>query len=120
MLPLLPFALGLLAGGLAVRTLRDGRLRDGLRHAQDSVRSATVSSLTAVENSAHAIKQRLEPATAAAPEANGVNTVTAAPGEAAPAPKPRKKRGAAADSAPPAPRRASRHAKAAPAADPAA
>lgn len=65
MLPLLPFALGLLAGGLAVRSLRNARLRDGLQRAQDKVRSATVSGLAAVENSAHAMKQRLETAPAA-------------------------------------------------------
>lgn len=110
MLPLLPFALGILAGGLAVRTLRDGRLRDGLKRAQDGVRSATVSSLTAVENSAQAIKQRLEPAPADAPEAVGAESAS----HAAPAPKPRKKRGATSAAAQPAPRRPARRAKAAP------
>lgn len=70
MLPLLPFAAGLLAGVVAVRLMRsDGtragleklqeKTRDGLGKAQDKLRDATLSGLSAVEASSAAARQRL-------------------------------------------------------------
>lgn len=79
MLPLLPFAAGLLAGAVAIRLLRNAKTREGLdkvqdkaRHGlektQDKLRDAAISGLAAVENSSSALKQRLSAAKADAPQ----------------------------------------------------
>lgn len=61
MLPLLPFAVGIIAGGLAVRFLRDENTRAGLHKAGDTLRSATQNSLTAIKTSTAAVRQRFAP-----------------------------------------------------------
>lgn len=98
MLPLLPFAAGLVAGAIAVRLLRNEKTRDGLdkvqekarlglEKAQESLRGATISGLSAVESSSAAMKRRLS----AGKAAEGVEEHAAAPRKA-----PRKKPAAAA------------------------
>lgn len=62
MIPLLPFAAGLIAGGLAVRLLRDEKTQDTLRQAQESLRSAAQSGLSTLKASTAAMKERLSPA----------------------------------------------------------
>lgn len=70
MLPLLPFAAGLLAGAAAVKLLRNEKTHDrlekvqektrlGLGIAQDRLRDATIESLSVVESASAAMKQRL-------------------------------------------------------------
>lgn len=59
MLPLLPFAAGLLAGAAAVKLLRSDKARAGLGKAQESLREATVSGLAAIEHSSATMKQAL-------------------------------------------------------------
>jgi hypothetical protein len=80
MLPLLPFAAGLLAGAVAVRLMRSegtragleklqDKTRGGLGKAQDKLRDATLSGLSAVENSSAAMRRRLSAGKDAAPQA---------------------------------------------------
>ncbi len=70
MLPLIPFAAGLITGAVAVRLLKTGKARAGLDKAQQRVREATASSLAAIENASARARSKLEtPAAAAAPEA---------------------------------------------------
>lgn len=57
MLPLLPFAAGLVAGAAAVSMLRSERARAGLAQAQDALRSATESGLAALKRSSATVKQ---------------------------------------------------------------
>ena len=59
MFHLLPFAVGLLAGAAAVRLIRDDKTRDGLEKAQERLREATVSSLSAIEQSSARLRDRL-------------------------------------------------------------
>jgi hypothetical protein len=71
MLPLLPFAAGLLAGAAAIKLWRNESTRAGIGKAQDKLRQATASGLSAIQNTSAAISQRLAPEAppAAAPEA---------------------------------------------------
>lgn len=76
MLPLLPFAAGILAGAAAVRLLRDQRtrldldkLRNSLGKAQETLREAAVSGLAGIEHSSARAKERLSAPPAAAPAA---------------------------------------------------
>ncbi|MBI2306364.1 MAG: hypothetical protein HYU78_03595 [Rhodocyclales bacterium] len=69
MIPLLPFAAGLIAGGLAVRLLRDEKTQDTLRQAQESLRSAAQSGLSTLKASTAAMKERLSPAETTVPAA---------------------------------------------------
>lgn len=70
MFPLLPFAAGIVAGGLAVRWLRDENTRAGLQKARETLHTATQSSLATIKSSAVAVKQRFAsaPADVAAPD----------------------------------------------------
>lgn len=98
MLPLLPFAVGLVTGAIVVKLLRNEKTRDGLEKvqekariglekAQDKLRDATISGLAAVESSSAAMKRRLSADKAAmeetAPEVN-LPAETAADQPAAP------------------------------------
>ncbi|MDD5328512.1 MAG: hypothetical protein PHX38_00775 [Sulfuricella sp.] len=78
MFPLFPFVAGLVAGILATRSLRGGKVRGGLESIQEKLRDATVSGLGSVASASAAMKQRLEP------EAKAAN---AEPAVAAPAAK---------------------------------
>lgn len=70
MFPLLPFAVGIVAGGLAVRFLRDENTRSGLHKAGETLRSATQSGLTTIKTSTAAVRQHFAPeAPAAKPKA---------------------------------------------------
>lgn len=88
MLPLLPFAAGLLAGAVAVKLLRAPRTREeldkvqdkarhGLEKAQDKLRDAAISGLAAVENSSAAMKLRLSAARAETSETEPQSTPVA-------------------------------------------
>lgn len=95
MIPLLPFAAGLIAGGLAVRLLRDESARAGLEKARETLRSATDAGLEKIKSSTAAVKRRFSPeAGEAAPAA------PAAPLAATKKAAPRRKKAAAADDAP--------------------
>ena len=61
MLPLLPFVAGAAAGAFAVKLWRTDKARTGLDQAQEKLRQATVSSLTAIEHSSAAMRDRLSP-----------------------------------------------------------
>lgn len=102
MLPLLPFAAGLLAGAVAVKLLRAPRTREeldkvqdkarhGLEKAQDKLRDAAISGLAAVENSSAAMKLRLSAARAETSEAAPQSTPVASTPPAAAAKAPRRK-----------------------------
>lgn len=97
MLPLIPFAAGLLAGAAAIRLFRSDKARTGLNKAraslgkaEDQLREVAVSGLTAVESSSARLRERLS-TTADAPPAEiveavvmEVETVTAAKAKATP------------------------------------
>ena len=72
MLPLLPFAAGLLAGAATIKLWRNENTRAGIDKAQDKLRQATASGLSAIKNTSAAIGRRLAPdappAAAPAPE----------------------------------------------------
>lgn len=102
MLPLLPFAAGLLAGAVAVKLLRAPRTREeldkvqdkarhGLEKAQDKLRDAAISGLAAVENSSAAMKLRLSAAKVETPQAAPQNAPVESAPPAAPAKAPRRK-----------------------------
>ncbi|WP_200175093.1 hypothetical protein [Ectothiorhodospira shaposhnikovii] len=57
---LIPFAAGAVVGALAVRLLRTDKTRQGLEKAQDSLREATVSSLSSIEHASARARKRLE------------------------------------------------------------
>lgn len=73
MLPLIPFAAGLLAGAAAIRLLRSDRARTGLSkartgldkaragldQAQEKLRGAAISGLTAIEATSARARERL-------------------------------------------------------------
>lgn len=61
MIPLLPFAAGMVAGGLLVRLMRDEKTQAGVRKAQQSVRSATDSGLAMIKTSSASVKRVLWP-----------------------------------------------------------
>lgn len=71
MLPLLPCAAGIIAGGLAVRWLRDENTRTGLQKARATLHTATQNSLATIKSSTAAVKQRFTapPAEAATQDA---------------------------------------------------
>ncbi|MBK1680894.1 hypothetical protein [Rhodocyclus tenuis] len=84
MLPLLPFAAGLLAGAVSVKLLRSDKTRDGLNAAKTRLRAATVSGLNKLEHSTAAVRERLETAddAPAAPASEAVAALTAVAEEA--------------------------------------
>ncbi|MCG5501813.1 hypothetical protein [Ectothiorhodospira lacustris] len=57
---LIPFAAGAVVGALAVRLLRTDKTRQGLEKAQDTLREATVSSLSSIEHVSARARKRLE------------------------------------------------------------
>ncbi|MCG5512010.1 MULTISPECIES: hypothetical protein [Ectothiorhodospira] len=57
---LIPFAAGAVVGALAVRLLRTDKTRQGLEKAQDTLREATVSSLSSIEHASARARKRLE------------------------------------------------------------
>ncbi len=61
MIPLLPFALGLLGGAAAVGLLRNKQTRGGLVSARTRLCEATVSGLAAAERSSARLRERLAP-----------------------------------------------------------
>lgn len=95
MLPLLPFAAGIIAGGLAVRWLRDENTRTGLQKARATLHTATQNSLATIKSSTAAVKQRFT-----APPAEAATQDAAMPDIAKPAAKakaaPRKRKAPAA------------------------
>lgn len=90
MFPLLPFAAGLLAGGLAVRYLRDEKTRASLASARDALTSAAHSGLSSLKSTAGDLRERLAPTTASEPakkkpagRKRGATAAKAAPKKAA-------------------------------------
>ena len=69
MFPLLPFAVGLLTGAAGIRLLRNEKAKKQLDKAQDRLREATVSSLTAIESSSARLRTRLDQPAEATPPA---------------------------------------------------
>lgn len=59
MYPLLPFAVGLVTGALGIRLLKAGKTRATLDKAQERLREATVSSLSAIEHSSAHLRAKL-------------------------------------------------------------
>lgn len=66
MYPLLPFAVGVLAGALGVKMLRTGKAKERLDGAQAYLRAATVSSLNSIERSSASLRDRIEASSAPA------------------------------------------------------
>lgn len=88
MFPLLPFAAGLLAGAVAIKMFRSEKALKQLDQAQNRLREATVSGLSAVEQSTARLRDKLQAAapageTAAAPA--GKKAKAAAPSRKSPA-----------------------------------
>ncbi|MCK0512359.1 hypothetical protein [Aromatoleum buckelii] len=77
MYPLLPFAVGLVTGALGIRLLKAGKTRATLDKAQERLREATVSSLSAIEHSSAHLRAKL--ATDAEPPLETAAQVQAAP-----------------------------------------
>ena len=90
MFHLLPFAAGLLAGAAAVKLIREDKAKAGLDKAQDRLREATVSGLSAIEQSSARLRSRLASETAT----TASDAVAAAPALAPVAAKPARKRAA--------------------------
>lgn len=99
MLPLLPFAAGILTGVVALRVFKNDAAKRGLDKAQSGIRNATVSSLEAIENASSRARRHLaseaEDAAKAAPSAEPA----AAPAKAARKPAAPRKRASRAKSA---------------------
>lgn len=94
MLPLLPFALGILTGATAIKLVRSSKAKAGLQRAQASIREATVSSLTAIETTSARARDKLaSPAAVAEPAPVVAPAVVESP--ARPAAKPRTRKPAA-------------------------
>lgn len=81
MLPILPFAAGLIAGAAAVGLLRSERARAEAAKLQEGLREAGESGLSALRRSATALRQRFAAPAETPPQA--------APDEAAAASKPK-------------------------------
>lgn len=120
MLPLLPFAAGLLAGAVSVKLLRSDKTRDGLNAAKSRLRAATVSGLNKLEHSTAAVRERLASADEAPAAAAEAAATTAEPPAAAPAAQASASEKATAPAAAAKPRRKPAAAKRAKAAKPAA
>jgi hypothetical protein len=70
MLPLLPFAVGLLTGAAAVKLVKKDATRARLDQAQTQLRNATLSGLSALEQSSARLREKLAaPAVPPTPEA---------------------------------------------------
>ncbi len=64
MFPLLPFAVGLLTGAVAVKLVRNEKAKKQLDKAQEMLREATVSSLNSIEKSSSRLRDKLQTAPA--------------------------------------------------------
>ena len=80
MLPLLPFAAGLVTGAFAIKLWRNDKARETLGTAKDKLRLATAGGLARIESSSAAMRERLtlvetpaatEPPAASAPDSPG-------------------------------------------------
>lgn len=60
MLPLLPFALGIATGVVAVRLFKSPRSQETLDRVQSGLKDATISGLEKVSNASERMKTRLE------------------------------------------------------------
>lgn len=60
MLPLLPFAVGIATGALAIKLWRNDKTRETLDNAGARLRQATASGLSRLETSSAAMRERLE------------------------------------------------------------
>lgn len=70
MLPLLPFAAGLIAGALAVRYARSGTARTDLARVREGVRTATDTGFATLKRSTAAVRAHLAPTPEVAPVAD--------------------------------------------------
>ena len=61
MLPLIPFAVGILTGVAAVKLVRNEKAKKGLECAQERLQNATVSGLSAIEQSSARLRNRIQP-----------------------------------------------------------
>ncbi len=85
MLPLLPFAAGLVTGAVAIKMMRNQKTRAALDNARDSLRKASVSGLARLESSTAAMRERLSATDAPLPPETAATPVeVAAPPEAKP------------------------------------
>lgn len=82
MLPLIPFAAGLLTGVVALRLFKSDKSKAALDKAQEHVRDATVSSLDAVSNASSRMRDSLTET--AVSEEHGTETPVAAADEVTP------------------------------------
>lgn len=109
MFPLMPFALGLAAGVVAIRLVRSDATRSGLDKAQSTLSSATASGLAAIERASAKVRGRLEVAEEVVEDAPKPAAETRAPRKRAStavaksADKPVSRRRAAAKAAPTSP-----------------
>lgn len=78
MIPLLPFALGLATGVVAIRLVRSDATKTGLEKAQNSISSATASGLAVIERASAKARQQLEAPTEDAGPAVTARTATSA------------------------------------------
>jgi len=67
MIPLLPFAAGLLAGAAVVKLWRNDKAQAGIDSAREKLREATVAGLSRLENSTARVRDRLAVSEEAAP-----------------------------------------------------
>lgn len=61
MLPLLPFAVGLLTGAAAIKLWRNESTQAGIDKAQEKLRQASNSGLAAIKNTSAVIRERFAP-----------------------------------------------------------
>lgn len=61
MLPLVPFAAGLLAGAVAIKLIRRDKFKVNLGKTGQRLRDATVSSLTSLESASARARSKLKP-----------------------------------------------------------
>ena len=88
MFHLLPFAVGLLAGVVTVKVVKNDQTKKQLEKAQASLKKATVSSLSAIEQSSARLRTKLaEPAEAPAPASAAAASPAKPPRKRAPARK---------------------------------
>ncbi|KAF7598220.1 MAG: hypothetical protein CGU28_13420 [Candidatus Dactylopiibacterium carminicum] len=113
MIPLIPFALGIVSGAIAVRLARTVKAkeslvvaREGLQKTRSSLRDATVSSLAAIEHTSARVREKLvEPAAESTPAPKATLATAASK------PRNRKPAAVAASAAPAKPKRAPRSRK---------
>jgi hypothetical protein len=78
MLPLLPFAAGLLTGAAVVSLFGDEKTKTRLDKVQDRLREATVSGLGTIEQSMARLRGKIQTPPSAAAHADDTDTPTAA------------------------------------------